>query len=172
MKKPLLIALLLFSTVFIACAHGRKTTRKKASTKTAATAGLRGLTSVMMRRGACFGRCPEYTISINSNGLIEYNGTRNATPLGVYEKNVGAAKAQALLKKFMDYHADTCKSLYTSLIADMPGLSYTLVINGKTQVIGNAHFGPRFLVDLSDEVDELGKVDDSWKKIRDVPAGQ
>ena len=169
MKKHLLLALLLFSTVFIACAHGRKTVKKKVKVKShTASNSLRGLTSVMMRRGACFGRCAEYTLTINSNGLAEFNGTRNVTPLGVYEKNIGADKAQALLKSFMDNRADTCSTMYTSRIADMPGLSYTLTINGKQQLIGNAHFGPRYLVELSDEMDELGKVDDTWKKIRDA----
>jgi hypothetical protein len=168
MKKPLLIALLLLSTVFIACAHGRKTTRKKTSTKTTATkaASVKGLSSVMMRRGACFGRCPEYTITVNSNGLVEYSGTRNTTPMGLYQKNIGVAKAQALLKEFMDNRVDTCSGLYTARIADAPGLSYTLMINGREKMIVNAHFGPRFLVDLSEEIDAIGKVDNTWKKIR------
>lgn len=173
MKKHLLIVILLFSTVLVACAHSRKTTRKKTTTKAStSTSALRGLTSVMMRRGACFGRCPEYTLTVNSNGIVVYNGIRNSEPVGVYQKNVGASKAQALLKQFMDNRADTCVSLYTSRIADMPGLSYTLVRNGKQQLIGNAHFGPRFLVDLSDEVDALGKVDATWKKVSGTPNGE
>jgi hypothetical protein len=172
MKKHLLVVLLLFSTVLIACAHGRKTTKKKTTTKaTTSNTALRGLTSVMMRRGACFGKCPEYQLTVNSNGLVEYNGYRNTTPMGVYQKNIGTAKAQAMLKSFMDYRADTCVTLYTSRIADMPGLSFTLTQNGKKQLIGNAHFGPRFLVDLSEEMDALGKVDNTWKKISSVPNG-
>lgn len=168
MKKPLLIALLFISTVFIACADGRKTTRKKATTKSSTSASLRGLTSVTMRRGACFGRCPEYTITINSSGLAEYSGIRNTTPLGLYQKNIGTARAQEMLRQFMENRADTCSTLYTARIADIPGLYYTLVINGKTKMINNAHFGPRYLVDLSEEMDELGKVDNTWKKIRDA----
>lgn len=167
MKKPLLIALLVLSTVFIACAQARKTTRKGTSAKVAntKTTSARGLTSVMMRRGACFGRCPEYTLTVNSNGLIEYNGTRNATPLGIYQKNISASKAQALLKEFMDNRADTCSGLYTARISDVPGLSYTLMINGKEKMIVNANFGPHFLVDLSEEIDQIGKVDNTWKKV-------
>ncbi len=167
MKKPLLIALLLISTVFIACAHTRKT-KKKTSTKTTTTkvATVNGLSSVMMRRGACFGRCPEYTLTVNSNGLVEYNGTRNATPLGMYQKNIGAVQAQALLKQFMDNRVDTCQGLYTARVADVPAVSYTFMINGREKSIINANFGPRFLVDLSEEIDAIGKVDNTWKKIR------
>ena len=165
MKKQLLIALLLFSTVFIACAAGKKTTKKKTSTRSTTTANAGAITSVMMRRGACFGRCPEYTLTVNSNGLLEYNGTRNADPLGVYQKNVGATQAQAMIKKFSDHRVDTCVTPYTSQIADLPGLSFTIMRNGKSQLIGNANFGPRFLVDLSEDMDAIGKVDGTWKKI-------
>ncbi len=171
MKKQLLVALLLCCTVLAACAHSRKTAKKKTTAKISA-ASLRGLSSVVMRRGACFGKCPEYTITVNSAGLIVYNGTRNAEPLGVYQKNAGTDKAQALLKSFMDNRADTCVTLYRSRIADMPGLSFTLTRNGKQQLIGNANFGPRFLADLAEEMDAMGKPDESWKKISDVPMEQ
>jgi hypothetical protein len=166
MKKPLLIALLLISTVFIACAHSRKTKKTSAKTTTAKVTSIKGLSSVMMRRGACFGRCPEYTLTVNSNGLVEYNGLRNATPLGLYQKNVGTAKAQALLKEFMDNRVDTCQGLYTARIADVPAISYTLIINGREKSIINANFGPRYLTELSNDMDEIGKVDNTWKKIR------
>ncbi len=172
MKKHLLLGLLLFSTVLIACAHTRKTSRKKTPSNSAGTAALRGLTSVMMRRGACFGRCPEYTLTVNSNGMVEYNGTRNTEPLGVYQKNIGTAKAQNLLGRFMAYRADTCSATYHSRVADLPGLSFTLTQNGKQQLIGNANVGPRFLVELSESMDSLVNVDNTWKKIRDVPNGE
>jgi hypothetical protein len=57
--------------------------------------------------------------------------------------------------------------LYTAKIADLPGLHYTLMINGKKQIINNASFGPEYLITLSESMDALGKVDGSWKKISD-----
>jgi hypothetical protein len=166
MKKQLLIALFLCSTVFIACAAGKKTAKKKTTTKaTTSTANSGAITSVMMRRGACFGRCPEYTLTVNSNGVLEYNGTRNANPLGVYQKNIGTSNAQAMIKQFVDHRVDTCVTAYTSNVADLPGLSYTIMRGSKSQLIGNANFGPRFLVELSEDMDEIGKVDATWKRV-------
>ncbi len=126
----------------------------------------------MMRRGACFGRCPEYTLTVNSDGLVVYNGIRSTEPLGVYQKNIGAAKAQNVLAQFMYYRADTCSPNYRTRIADLPGLSFTLTQSGKEQLIGNANAGPRFLSYLSESMDSLRNVDNSWKKIRDVPNGE
>ncbi len=102
--------------------------------------------------------------------MAEYSGKRNAEPLGIYQKNIGTAAAQRLLQSFMEYRADTCRELYTSRISDVPGLHYTLVLNGKTKTIGNANFGPLFLLHLSQDMDALGKVDATWKKIGDMPA--
>ena len=173
MRKNLLILLLISMAVFTACAQSRKTTTTKKTEKPAAagTAALKGLTSVAMRRGACFGRCPEYVLTISSNGIADYTGTRNADPMGVYQKAVGTTAAQELLKEFMEYRADTCKDLYTANIADLPGLHFTLMINGKKKIINNANFGPEFLITLSDRMDAVGKVDGSWKKIADKAEG-
>jgi hypothetical protein len=167
MKKPLLIPVLICFAVLAACAQGRKTAKGEAAPK-AGKAPAQSLTSATMRRGACFGKCPEYTITINSSGLAEYTGKRNAEPLGVYQKNIGAAAAQALLKEFAQYRVDTCQDLYRVAISDLPGLHYTFIINGKEKKIGNANFGPDFLIIMSDQMDALGKVDASWKKIRDI----
>jgi hypothetical protein len=171
MKTQLLVAVLLLGSLFAACAQTKKTSGKQsAAAATSTKSSLRGLSEVMMRRGACFGRCPEYTITIHSNGLAEYNGTRNATPLGTYQKNIGEAKAQELLQAFMDHHADTCRAYYTTRVTDVPTLSFKLTINGKEQTIGNANFGPYYLNDLAEEMDALGKVDESWKKIAEAPS--
>jgi hypothetical protein len=168
MKKHLLLILLLAATVFTACAAGRKTKQKKAR-KATTTSATRGLTSVAMRRGACFGRCPEYVLTINSNGMATYNGIRSVEKVGVYEKNIGADKAQALLKEFMEFRVDTCSATYRARMADLPGLSYVLTINGKQKTIGNANFGPGYLVSMANEMDEIAKPDNTWKMISATP---
>ncbi len=153
--------------VLSACAQSKKTGNGAQTSSGSTAPSAKSLTAVAMQRSACFGRCPEYILTINSNGLAEYNGTRNTTPLGVYQKDIGAAAAQKLLKEFMEYRVDTCSELYTSRIADMPGMHYTFTINGNKQVINNANFGPPFLIQLSEDMDKLGKVDATWKKISD-----
>jgi hypothetical protein len=164
MKKRLLLILLIAVTVFTACAAGRKT-KKKTTTKSPTTASTKGLTSVSMRRGACFGRCPEYVLTINSNGMAEYKGIRSVEMVGVYQKDIGTDKTGAILKEFMDWRVDTCAELYRARMADLPGLSYEFTINGKKKSIGNANFGPRYLISMSEEIDRVATPDKTWKKI-------
>ncbi len=171
MKIQAIALFLVCGIFFSACAQTKKTTASKnKTTATRSASKLRGLSSVMLRRGACFGRCPEYTLTIHSDGLAEYLGTRNATPLGGFQKNIGVDKAQALLQAFMDHQADTCRAYYISRVADVPGMSFTLKYGDKKQLIGNANFGPQYLGELGAEMDALGKVDDTWKKVSEPPA--
>ena len=173
MCKNFLAVLLVFSCLFTACAQSKKSTKSTGSgapAKTSSAKGLRGLTSVNLRRGACFGRCPEYSLTIHSDGLAEYVSKRNAQPEGSYQKNIGADKAKKLLQQFMDHRADTCADRYEVKLPDLPGMDFKLMINGKEKPIYNANFGPAFLTHLSLAMDEAGKVDSSWKKVAEQKA--
>ncbi len=164
MKKYLATVLLLTIIIFSACAHQHKTIRKKAKPVKVASVGI---TTVSMGRGACFGRCPIYNLTVNINGKVEYKGRMFTEHIGVYEKTFPAQVTAALMQQFRDYRVDTCAAEYEQRIADVPGIFYKITINGRVKEINNAHFGPGFLKDLARQMDEQFAVDSSWKKVRD-----
>jgi len=164
MKTKGTIIILILALIGTTVAFARKSSRKKRSHHTS-TAAVQGISSVTLRRGACFGRCPEYAITIKNDGSAEYRGFRNADPMGVYQKNIGVQAAQDLIKEFTDMRVDTCSAVYFSRIADMPGLNFSFILNGKEQKVENAQFGPLYFITLGDEMDRLGKPDANWKKI-------
>src|SRR4051812_12046100 len=112
MRKNILTCCLLALLAFTACAQTRKTTTRTTKKKTAvkATTSAPAITSVYMMRTSCFGRCPNYVVIVKSNGMVEYQGRRFTKYTGVYEKNIGATRAQALLNQFKAYRVDTCQS--------------------------------------------------------------
>ena len=127
-----------------------------------------------MLRSSCFGKCPSYTVEVYRNGLVRYTGRLFVPDTGVYEKNIGAGQAQALLSRVKEYRVDTLKDSYELRIADLPGLNYTFKYGNKTKQVNNAHFGPLFLKSLANEVDDvIGRMDKNeapklgagWKKI-------
>jgi hypothetical protein len=154
------------ATFFTACAQTGKMNR----TKTRAHGKMPAVTSATMQRGACFGRCPEYKLTIKSDGTVIYQGARNAPSLGTYQKNIGAEEATKVLNEFSQYRVDTLQDTYRQTISDVPGLGYTFVINGREKSVGNANFGPTFLLSMAELMDNYGKVDANWKKIADVKA--
>lgn len=172
MSKNILTGTLLMLLVFTACAQSKKTTsRTTKKTTVTKTTGTPKITSVYMMRTSCFGRCPNYVVIVNSNGRVEYQGRRFTKYTGVYEKMMGTAKTQAILDKFAAYRVDTCKTEYPNLISDVPGIYYKIMVNGKEKIISNAHFGPNFLRQLADVVDEIAQVDASWKQTADTAPG-
>ena len=84
--------------------------------------------------------------------------------MGTYEKNVGAAKVQALLRQAQTLRVDTCAEEYPMMVSDLPGLIFTFTRPQGTQTVQNANFGPRYFKLLAAEVDSLAKVDATWRK--------
>lgn len=170
MKKNLLSISFIIAIALSACAQQRKVATKATSDATTQTqdnnttpmdAGH--ITSLKMTRGGCFGKCPSYTVDLFSDGRVVYTSKMFTQYEGTFEKNVGAGKVQSLFKEFESYHVDTCGK-YDNMIPDLPPLSYDIQFEKKKVEIRNARFGPKFLEGLSKQVDELAKVDDSWKK--------
>ena len=144
-----------------------KATKTNTNPTTASVTSARSaagkISTLRMSRGACFGKCPSYTVDLYSDGRVVYTSKMFTKYEGTYEKNMGADKVQALFREFENNRADTCGK-YNSMIPDLPPLHYDIQFEQKKVEIRNANFGPKFLVKLSDKVDELAKVDDSWKK--------
>jgi len=122
-----------------------------------------------MRRSGCYGRCPIYEVRVTSDGVVRYTGERFTDKLGVYEKNVGAARAQALLRFADSLRVDTAAAEYEMMVADLPGVRFTFVrADASVQAVNNAHFGPRYFVRIAAEVDSMAQVDFTWKKVADA----
>lgn len=132
---------------------------------------------VKMFRTSCFGRCPTYFIEVYNTGLVRFTGFMFVKDSGIYEKNIGAEKAQQLLRSFSLYRVDTLKDSYKVLVSDLPGINYAFKYGATSKEVRNAHYGPYFLREMAKEVDALVKTDgvlqlsSDWKKISDGPKG-
>lgn len=121
---------------------------------------------VIIRRTACFGTCPDYLLEVNSSGLVKFTGFRFTTKEGSYEKKISKKKAGEILAQLTNYRVDTLKENYQNNIPDVPGMFYRIVYADKIQTINNAGFGPPFLQNIGQAIDEVGHVDNTWKKVR------
>lgn len=125
------------------------------------------ISSVTMRRTACFGRCPEYKIEITRNGQVTYTGIRNVKDTGVYTRNIGYIKAMQIISKLNNNKVDTCRNLYDNRIPDLPGIIYQVAYKDSTKRISNAEWGPAYLKEIAEQIDAIGKpTDKTWKKVK------
>ncbi len=122
-----------------------------------------------MSRGACFGKCPIYSIEMQNTGLVRYSGRRFVEKEGVFEKKFDLKSVNELLEAFTKARIDTMQESYERVISDLPSIDYAVSFsNGKTKYIQNAHFGPQVLSGLARQLDELVKGPDySWKRTAD-----
>jgi hypothetical protein len=169
MRMHLLLAALCSSLILNACAQGKKTAKsssdKSTTTQSTGTAKPgRDITAMTMRRTGCFGRCPIYEVQLFYDGRAKYIGERFTNYLGTYEKNVGAANVQALLRRAESLRVDTCAETYEMMVQDLPTINFTFSRPQGTQTIQNANYGARYFVGLAADMDSLVKVDGTWRK--------
>ncbi|WP_206370941.1 DUF6438 domain-containing protein [Solimonas marina] len=124
--------------------------------------------SIRMRRGVCFGRCPQYTVTVNAAGQVDYIGERFVGVDGERQHRADMDKlgllrqqAQAVFASTKDVvpGAASCPHYAT----DMPQVTLTLTdANGSRQLrhyTGCAN-PPPALGQLEQLIDEVAGVDE------------
>ncbi len=155
--KKILLAVIAMSLLAPAFALSKK---KKKNVKSP-------ITSVTLHRTACYGKCPEYTITLHKDGTVTYTGIRNVPDSGTYKKNIGSAKTMAIINELIGYKVDTCSKMYNNRIPDLPGIMYTINYKDSVKKIYSAEWGPTYLKKVAAEIDGVGKkTDNSWKKAK------
>jgi hypothetical protein len=169
------VLLLLSGSLFLnACAQrGKKgtetdTTTSVTTTQTSAGTGKAlqpSITMLRMNRTGCFGKCPTYYVDIQSNGMASFHGIRFTEYEGIWQKQLPAEACQKLMRKFELARVDTCADNYEAMVTDLPSINYVFrYAGGGAKNIQNASYGPDFLNTLAQEVDELVRVDNTWKQ--------
>lgn len=167
MKKYLPLLFLSASLTLTACAQTKNTTTVVKTEKPAAPVA-NAYDWVEISRGACYGRCPIYTVRVLPDGLVQYYGKRFVTFEGTYEKQYAPQEVAEIFSNLQTYRVDTTKDNYNVPIADLPTLTFSYNHNGQKRTINNAQFGPGLFAALAEQIDRVAKVDESWTKTGDA----
>ena len=124
------------------------------------------ISAISMSRTPCFGKCKVYTVTIDENGSVLYNGKIFVKYKGLYQKQLGKKRVAGFFKSVEQYQIDTCQSRYVSDLMDGPELNYVITYMYGQKEIANAQIGPEFLSKISEKIDGLAKVDKTWKKLK------
>lgn len=160
MKKSISILVAMLLVVFSATAQAKKTVKKKKFVNKTS------ITSVEIHRGNCYGRCPDYRLTLNATGAATYVGRKFATYKGTYKKTFSSAQVQTLFQEFERYRVDTCSEEYPYM-PDISELTITIVYkDGREQEIkrANGPLSPRFLKGLAAKMDKMAPVNKTWRK--------
>jgi Domain of unknown function (DUF6438) len=92
-------------------------------------------TSVTLRRGACFGTCPVYEVTLASDGTAIWDGERFVERLGRYKGEIDLNDYSRLVR-FIEragfFHFD---DEYLGNVTDLPDYRLTVVSAGMTKSV-------------------------------------
>ncbi|MDO9452226.1 MAG: DUF6438 domain-containing protein [Stagnimonas sp.] len=119
---------------------GRVTTQPSVAKKAPADAAspAAGDFYVQLKRGACFGRCPQYTVRIDGGGRVTFNGERFVAALGEQQGQAGGAALDALLSLLRQPKVAALKDIYRpgqpgcgAVTTDMPSSEVEWQLDGR-----------------------------------------
>jgi hypothetical protein len=132
--------------------------------------------AITLQRGACYGSCPDYSVTIHGDGLVEfdtgdehfagtasqvhlkYNGHNVLLP-GRHTARIDPAKFKSLLDRFRSAYFFGLKDEYASSVTDNPTQKLTVRVGTTSKSIvdyvGTMAGMPPDVTDLEDAVDEV-----------------
>lgn len=101
---------------------------------------------IEMYKGACFGKCPVFTLTVYRNGVVDYEGKRFTDKMGVYSKKLDATQLAELKKAIADAQMMTLKDEYESRIPDLPMTKITYFEGEKNKTVAGKEDRPEKLM--------------------------
>ena len=124
--------------------------------------------SVTLRRSVCFGACPAYTVTLQTDGSATFDGDRFVAVVGHRDYRVDSAAVRKLVTHFKAAHFFELKDEYRGNVTDLPTIRLTLTIGDRTKTVidyaGEMAGMPKAVRKLELEVDEVGQTEQFVRK--------
>lgn len=123
---------------------------------------------VKLERQACYGMCPVYTLRIDGDGKVTFEGKEHVKAQGQKTKKLDRAALDALASKIESsgYFTMAWKDPCDRVATDNPTVTVDITSKGHTRKIVDYHGNrciPNELRDLEKEIDRVAGVD-AWLK--------
>lgn len=118
---------------------------------------------IYMNKTACFGTCPDYDISIFSDGSVLLNARQFVEMEGTFEAKLPKEELKALVNAFKESQFDDFENEYKSNKTDLPTTTITFNHEEVNKKIIDYDGAPEELKELESKVHSLVKKL-NWKK--------
>jgi hypothetical protein len=94
---------------------------------------------ITLHRGACFGRCPIYSVTVHADGRVTAIGERHVAQTGEQSWQIDPTVAKRLLAELVRMHVATLEPKMSVHVSDLP----TARLDGKlgTRTVALKHYG-------------------------------
>lgn len=93
------------------------------------------VTSITLRRGACFGTCPIYEVTLNADGTATWDGERFVDRLGQYKGEVDLNDYRRLAGFVQRAGFFSWDPEYVADVTDLPDYILTVAAGGQTKSV-------------------------------------
>ena len=111
--------------------------------------------TITLQRTICFGFCPAYTVTIQGDGTVTYDGSQHVKISGKHTWTIDPAAVRALAKEMQDAGYFELQDEYRAMVTDHPTTYTSLTIGGRTKKIRDYVAGPPKLKDLEEKIDAV-----------------
>jgi len=121
-------------------------------------------TRIQLERTVCFGMCPAYSVSIDAQGNVTFEGKEFVRVKGVQTDRIPISKVRALLEmadriSFFEMHDHN-----RAAVTDLPTRFVTVTVSGRSKRIDDYFGAPKELRDFEREID-LAAGTKRWVRI-------
>lgn len=114
---------------------------------------------ITLDRTVCFGTCPDYTLTIQGDGTVTYEGRMFVRIEGIRTTTISEEKIRQLISEFQRVDYFSFDDSYEDFGAtDMPSAITSLTINGITKTVRHYHgdfSAPEQLTEVENKIDEI-----------------
>ncbi len=126
-----------------------------------------GITEVQLRRSACYGRCPVYSVVIKSDGTFNYNGLEFVNKLGKHSGTVSKRKLNSLFQFINESKYNSFQDSYSVMVTDHSTVYTVVKTDNNEKTISNyANSGPIKLWAIEQLIDAL-ILEGKWNSIEE-----
>jgi Domain of unknown function (DUF6438)/Ankyrin repeats (3 copies) len=119
---------------------------------------------ITLRRTACFGTCPIYSLEIFENGRLHFNGEQFVSSIGSRQAQIAPTDVHALIEQFAKIRFFDLKDVYetrqnpdgtTEWITDLSTTYISLRVGNRSKTIKDYAFSPDNLRTLELEIERV-----------------
>lgn len=119
-----------------------------------------------MERTPCFGRCPNYKITISNTGNVAYEGFSFVEKEGKYTKKLSQKQLTEIHSQIELIKLFEMDDKYDSQITDIPSVHLSVTYNNQNKKILDRVDAPKELKQFEKLIDHL-VIDDELKKVEE-----
>ena len=119
---------------------------------------------LVMKRTACYGTCPQYTISIYNNGLVRYNGKMFVDKIGCFESSLSDKLINNIKLELNNVQFFTFQNEYDAHVTDVPSIILQVSLKGKKHEVIDRFNGPLELKRVHKMIDDIVDSLEEWNQ--------